>query len=208
MFTWREARRHGYSAWQIRARVEDGRWRPILGPVLAMPGVQSTPWIRDRAAYLAAGESPVLSGPSAARLHGMEVRSPFACVTVPRGRHLELDGVRILRESVASDALVLIEDMFVTEKARTVVDCLRLLPEREAVTLLDRALQKRWITIEQLARRVATHRAGGERVGSASCCVMRRPALGRNWSGVFIGSSASRASPGGTRTMRCSTSGV
>jgi very-short-patch-repair endonuclease len=53
-----------------------------------------------------------------------------------------------------------------TSRVRTVVDCLRLLPERAAVDLLDRALQQGWITLAEL-RRAATGyigRAGAPRL--------------------------------------------
>src|SRR5207248_6578943 len=39
-------------------------------------------------------------------------------------------------------------------RARTVFDCLRILPEPKALDLLDRALQQRWITLDDLAGRV------------------------------------------------------
>jgi REase_MTES_1575 len=42
----------------------------------------------------------------------------------------------------------------VTSRARTVFDCLRVLPDRPAVELLDRALQQRWTTLDDLAGRV------------------------------------------------------
>ncbi|HEY3034990.1 MAG TPA: DUF559 domain-containing protein [Streptosporangiaceae bacterium] len=157
LFTWVQARQAGYSAWQIRARLHDGRWRRVLPAVFGGSGVPDTPSIRDRAAYLAAGRFAVLSGPSAARLHGMDVRTLFSCVTIPRARHLEIAGVRLLRESVTEDDLLLLADMFVTTRARTVFDCLRVLPESDASALLDRALQRKWIDIDGLAARVRRH---------------------------------------------------
>lgn len=163
LFTWRQAREAGYSTWQIRTRLRDGRWRRVLGSVLGQAGVSNTPSTRDRAAYLAGGPGAVLSGPSAARLHGMEVRAAFSCVTLPRRRHLEIEGVRALREPVVDDDLILLADMPVTSKARTVFDCLRVLPQPEAAEMLDRALQKKWITVVGLAGRVSRH---GQRYGA------------------------------------------
>jgi len=158
LFTWKQAREAGYSSWQIRTRLRDGRWRTVLGGILGGAGVADTPSVRDRAVYLAGGAGAVLSGPSAARLHGMDVRAAaFSCVTVPRRRHLEIDGVRLLREPVPGDDLILLADMLVTTRARTVFDCLRVLPHDDASTLLDRALQKKWITMAGLAGRVTRH---------------------------------------------------
>lgn len=95
-----------------------------------------------------------MSGPSAGRLHGMPVGETMPCITVPAERHKRVPGVRFLREKVEERDLILIEDMFVTRPDRTVFDCLRVLSEDKALTLLDRALQKRWITLENLASRV------------------------------------------------------
>lgn len=164
LFTWRQAREAGYSPWQIRARLRDGRWRQVMPRVLGGAGVGDHPWVRDRAAYLAAGQPATLSGPSAARLHGMEVMAAFSCVTVPQRRHVELPGVRLLREPVGEADLTLVAEMLVTTKARTVFDCLRVVPGDDASTLLDRALQKKWITVEGLAGRVERH---GRRKGAS-----------------------------------------
>jgi very-short-patch-repair endonuclease len=45
----------------------------------------------------------------------------------------------------------------VTSRERTIVDCLRLLPEADAQSLLDRALQRRWMDLDRLAWRVGMH---------------------------------------------------
>ena len=42
----------------------------------------------------------------------------------------------------------------VTSRPRTVVDCLRMLPQAAALDLLDRALQSGWITLDDLVARV------------------------------------------------------
>jgi hypothetical protein len=164
LFTWRQARASGYSSWQIASRLDDGRWRRVLGPVLSARSSE-TPSVRDRAALLAGGPPAVLSGPSAARLHGMGVTVASCCVTVPAERHLTVPGVRFLREPVGERDLMLVDDLFVTRPDRTVFDCLRVLPRAEASRLLDRALQKRWITLEGLTRRVAARRAYPGSVG-------------------------------------------
>lgn len=163
LFTWRQAREAGYSPWQIRVRLGDGRWRQLAPRVLGGAGVGDNPSVRDRAAYLAAGQPATLSGPSAARLHGIDVPATFSCVTVPLRRHVEIPGVRVLREPVGDDDTMLLADMFVTTKPRTVFDCLRLLPRDDASSLLDRALQKRWITVDGLVGRVRRH---GRRKGA------------------------------------------
>jgi very-short-patch-repair endonuclease len=163
LFTWRQAREAGYSPWQIRVRLSDGRWQQLAPRVLGGAGVGDNPWVRDRAAYLAAGQPATLSGPSAARLHSIDVPALFSCVTVPLRRHVEIPGVRLLREPVGEDDVILLADMLVTTRTRTVFDCLRLLPRDDASSLLDRALQKKWITVDGLVSRIERH---GRRKGA------------------------------------------
>jgi very-short-patch-repair endonuclease len=64
---------------------------------------------------------------------------------------------------VLDDDLILLADMLVTSRDRTVFDCLRVLPRPDAAELLDRALQKKWITVGGLAGRVSRH---GQRYGA------------------------------------------
>jgi hypothetical protein len=129
-----------------------------MGQVLGGAGVPDTLHLRDRAALLFAGRDAVLSGPSAARLHDMEVVASFSCVTVPAERHRRAAGVRFLREAVDDGDRMQIDGIQVTTPDRTVFDCLRVLPRRPASTLLDRALQKNWVTLESLAGRTAARR--------------------------------------------------
>ena len=93
----------------------------------------------------------------------MDVPDGPGCVTVPRRRHLAIAGVRLLREPVDGDDLILLADMLVTSRARTVFDCLRILPHDAATALLDQALQKKWVTLTGLSGRVTAH---GQRHGA------------------------------------------
>ncbi len=155
LFTWRQARAAGYSSWQVSSRLRDGRWRRVLGPTLTAGQAEDPPEVMDLAAYLAAGEPVVLSGPSAARVYGMSLPDAPPCITVPRSRHLTLPGVTQLRGRVDDPEAVVIYGILVTVKARTAVDCLRLLPLEDARAFLDRALQHRWISAASLERRAA-----------------------------------------------------
>lgn len=157
LFTWRQARDCGYSRWQITSRLGDGRWHRVLGSVLSTVS-SLPPSLRDRAALLAGGSGAVLSGPSAARLYGMPITSTGSCVTIPAERHVTVRGVRFLREQVDERDTTLLDDLVVTSRDRTVFDCLRVVPHGEAATLLDRALQKGWITLENLETRVRARR--------------------------------------------------
>ena len=153
LFTWRQARAAGYSAYQVRVRLTDGRRRRVIGQTLTAGTIPDSAPLRDRAAVLAIGDPVTMSGPSAARLHGMQIDSGVVCVTVPKARHIQLDGVRVLREPVGDD-LIMLDDQLVTSRERTVFDCARMLPYDTASALLDRALQKKWTTFESFSARV------------------------------------------------------
>jgi hypothetical protein len=60
----------------------------------------------------------------------------------------------VLRGRLSRLDLVVIDGMLATDRARTVFDCLRVLPEAKALDLLDRALRQRWTTLDDLAGRV------------------------------------------------------
>jgi very-short-patch-repair endonuclease len=70
-------------------------------------------------------------------------------------------GITVLREDLPVADLVLIDEIALTSQPRTVIDCLRLLPEPSGRTLLDRALQQGWISFEDLVAR--TQRSVGRR---------------------------------------------
>jgi hypothetical protein len=74
--------------------------------------------------------------------------------------HHNLPGVRLLRGRLPDSGLTTINGVLLTSRSRTVVDCLRVLAEREAVEFLERSLQAGWITPDALADRV--HRFAGQ----------------------------------------------
>jgi very-short-patch-repair endonuclease len=153
LFTRAQAGECGFSAAQIRRRIGAGTWRPVRRTVLAEPGLAVTPRLRDRAAQLAVPGS-VLAAFSAAREWEMPVpdRGPHLIVT---GRvHTRPDGVRIMRVDLSHRDVSIVESAPVTSPPRTVFDCLRLLDDRPARDLLDRALQQGWIGVPDLVERV------------------------------------------------------
>lgn len=156
LFTRTVARAVGFSDGQIRRRVASGRWIVVVGPVLAPAGVEITPRLRDRAATMAVPDG-VLSGPSAARWHGIELSDQRTWITVPPGRRVRLDGVRVRREDLADIDIVHMEGMAVTTVCRAVFDCVRDLALDQAERLLLRALDERWIVYEAFLQRVHAH---------------------------------------------------
>lgn len=153
LFTRAQARGCGYSTKQIRHRVASARWQCLFGSVFTLAGATITAQIRDLALQLAV-PGGVLAGASAARWWGIAVPDRSSCLSVGPASHPRLTGARFLRDAMSDEDVVMIEGVLVTSRARTVFDCLRLLAERDAIELLDRALQQRWITVADLSRRV------------------------------------------------------
>jgi hypothetical protein len=160
LFTRSQARACGFSAEQVRRRIRLGRWQILLGPVLAPSGVRPTAELRDLAALLTVAGS-VLAGPSAARRHGIPVTDPRSCLIVRPGTRARLPGVRLLTEEISARDVVVLGGRPVTAVARTVFDCLRILPDDEAGELLALARATGWITADQLAEQL--HRFAGRR---------------------------------------------
>ena len=173
LFTRSMARAVGYSDGQIRRRISSGRWVFVVGHVLAPADVEITPRLTDRAAAIAIPDG-VLSGPSAARWQGInmdvnmginmgvdmgdDVGDDRPSITVPPGRHVRMDGVRIRREYLSGGDIVGHPEGFaMTTVERTVFDCARSLPLDQAERLLVRALDERWIAYEAFLHRVGRH---------------------------------------------------
>ncbi|MEV7227859.1 hypothetical protein AB0M79_12695 [Polymorphospora sp. NPDC051019] len=150
LFTCDQAHRAGFSPFQVRRRLRTGQWRRLLGPVLAPAGVRPGPRLRDAAGLLALGGA-VLAGPSAARRHGITVPDRSTCLLVPRADRRTLRGVRLLREDLPPAEVTRIGGVPLTGRARTVFDCLRLLPDGAARALLDEAFGAGWLTPDRLA---------------------------------------------------------
>lgn len=154
VFSYRQARTAGYSADRIRRRVTSGVWVKLYGGLVlraAETRMSAASW--SHAAVLATGARSVLAGPSASRLHGIDMRWREPCVLVPTTSRREPPGITILRTPLPDEDCCLVGDLLVTTRPRTVVDCLVLLSEPDGRTFLDRALQLRWTTLDDLALR-------------------------------------------------------
>lgn len=148
-----QARTAGYSPRRIKRRLDIGEWVIIQPQVYAARsadlGRHGLLW----AAYLAGGEGAVVSHLAAAHLHGIRDHPPAPWITIPPKRHLRLRHVRLVRVHINDEDIHLLNGMLVTSRARTIIDCLCVLPFREAVELLDRVIQQKWISLDALATR-------------------------------------------------------
>jgi very-short-patch-repair endonuclease len=158
VFTRAQALACGWPSQAITRTVRRGSWVRLHGEVLCASTTRLSIEGREWAAYLAAGDGAVLSGPSAARRLGVEVPARDPCVTVPTARHLRMPGVTVLREPVVAGDRTHVGGLCVSTLPRTVVDCLRVLPRAAAADLLSRALRQQLITLEELEVRIAAHR--------------------------------------------------
>lgn len=149
-----QVRASGVSAYRLRGQLSRGEWQPLYaGRALRRPGADPTPAVLDRAALLALGDGAVLAGPSAARWLGVSVPWPRPVARVPGHSRREPAGVDVLRGDVDDEDVRVVDGMLMTDLALTVVDCLVLLPEKRGRELVDRALQLRWLSFEELVRR-------------------------------------------------------
>ena len=99
-----------------------------------------------------------LSFASAAAWWGMPVLSD-GLVHITRWDRRRLTwppGVRVHRVALAPSAVVEHMGMDVTTRVETILDCMGYLPIGPARTLADRALQQRWLAVEDAARRLET----------------------------------------------------
>jgi very-short-patch-repair endonuclease len=154
VFSRAQAREAGFSYDRIRRRIDHGEWVELYGgralrsahSILDAHGL-------DRAALLSTGARSMLGGPSAARWWTIDVPWPRPFILVPETSRREPAGITIRREPVDDADVVLRDGLLLTSRPCTVVDCLRVVPHRTGVDLLDRALPQRWLTFEDLVQR-------------------------------------------------------
>lgn len=160
VFTRAQAHACGFSAYQIRRRINAGEWQQVLGSALCFAGQAITPSVRDRAAQLSVPGS-VLGGPSAARTWQMPVTDDQPCLYIGRDGRTRVPGIRLIREAPAARDVSLYQGLPTTSRGLAVVDCLRFLPEVSALPFLERALQQGWLGLDELTARI--HARAGRR---------------------------------------------
>jgi very-short-patch-repair endonuclease len=146
----------GFTRGMIDHKIETKQWTRVMGrSVLSASTTHPAEAGKAWAAYLACGRGAVLSGPSALRRHGIDAPTgDRVWMTVPPERHVRVDGVRTIRETLPDTDIVEFDGMRVTSLARAVIDTLRVLPERLGQPIVDRALLRGWLTADELARSV------------------------------------------------------
>jgi hypothetical protein len=137
VFLAEQAIREGWSPHKVRWRVRKGQWVYVAGRALAAPAAEWTPLQQATSAYLTWREA-VTSHRTAAAIHGLPVAARadgLTEVTTTRrrssARRLHVHALRL----AAGEVQRLSTDAAVTTAARTVVDCLAVLPFHEALDL-------------------------------------------------------------------------
>jgi Protein of unknown function (DUF559) len=166
-FTRGQARSGGFSSYRISRRIESGEWRVVRGRVLALVAVPDSLESHEWAALLSAGPGATFAGPSAARRHSFEISDARPCILVSPSRRVDMpDGVVLLRRELPNRDTVVRDDYLLTGRECTVIDSAMLLGEQPAMRFVERALQKSWISYDELTLRVqlAVGRRGVEQL--------------------------------------------
>jgi hypothetical protein len=154
VFTRAQARNAGFTYGRIQRRIESGEWVRLYGggALRSAHTILDTHGL-DRAALFATGARSMLGGPSAARWWTINVHWPQPFVLVPKSSRREPVGITVRRATVDSADVVVRDGLLLTSRACTIVDCLRVIPFGTGVELLDRALQQRWLSFDDLVVR-------------------------------------------------------
>lgn len=147
----------GVSSKKQLARVANGHWQSCFG-VTVIPECVIDSDLRDAwAITLRIGKNAIITGPTAARLHGIAVESRLVLAASPRREHVRVPGARILRRPPLrlpprSGGLRL------TSAEEAILDTLEVLPAREAERMLYVALQQHWISTKFIESALAVRR--------------------------------------------------
>ena len=135
---------------------EAGRIKPFRRKVWRVVGAPLTWQMAAMAAVLAAGEGAVLSHACAAfvhRLRGFNQQPDMIDVTVPAPRKIEMDGVRAHSTQFLSSFMTTVRDRIpVTTVARTIVDLSSVVSRWELGRIIDDALRRGLLKLDDLRR--------------------------------------------------------
>lgn len=169
MFSYGQALACGLTADAIRHRVRTGRWDPMGHAVYRLAGTAATWEQRLTALTLAAGPGAAASHRSAAALLGLPGFGrtvPLEVTTTRRRRHRPGPARVHQATSLPARHLTVVEGIFVTRVARTLVDLAATVPPSRTERALENALSMGLVTAESV--RAVLREAGGRgRPGSA-----------------------------------------
>ena len=164
VFSRAQAHDAGLSDRQLRRRVQSGTLVQTGPNGFRYTGSPTTLMSELRVLMLDVGEPALVSGPTAAALHGFDgfrVRRPYH-VLVPASRHLSRSNVRLHRtDTIDPIDRCRVEGLPVTSAVRTLVELARMLDESRLTVCLDSALRDGLVSESLVHRRIAALRGSG-----------------------------------------------
>jgi very-short-patch-repair endonuclease len=149
-FTRQQAYEEGWTARQVRRRLDSGRWKVVAGSALAARRCEVGPWQLAFAVVLT-WPGAVISHQLAGALHGFPVNpSGIGTATVPHARALRARGLLAHRVPLRPDETGVIGRLPVTSELRTAADLLAHLPWDDARSLLAWLVTRRRVTVNDL----------------------------------------------------------
>jgi len=157
VFSAEQALAAGYSHYQIRRLLRDGRWSTVVGSVYTASASTLGAAALARAAQLAVQCDAVVSHLTGAALRGLVVPfDPDLHLIVPLDSRVRIRGVRTHRVPIDDDDVDVVDGILTTGIVRTVVDSILWLPEDHGRALVIDALQRRLIDVDDLRSGLAS----------------------------------------------------
>jgi hypothetical protein len=158
----------GFSGSAVRRRIAEGAWHRIGGAVALGPERSSSaPWSDTALSWILRwtyGSRARISGALALRRESWRLPCEVYIVVLSDKPRAQLAGVTVLRRPESESSVV--ADLRFVSAREALVDCLTVLPAREAANLLDAALQKRYVRSEMVAQDLAVRLGRGRRNAS------------------------------------------
>ncbi len=164
VFTTGQARAAGLTTKQLRRRLAEGSLERVGSHTLRGSFVEQSILAELAALVLDCGEGAVVSGPTAAAIHGLDgftLRPPFH-ITIPRGRLIERPPhvIHTTTELPPEDRTMR-HGIPVFSVSRTIIDVAKFVRASTLTAGLDSALRDRLVTEDLLHERIARIRCRG-----------------------------------------------
>jgi very-short-patch-repair endonuclease len=157
-----QARQLRVSATELERNIIEGVWLPVMGGVLIVAGAPVTERMKSWTVVLAAGGDVALAAQTAGREHGLE-RVPEPAqpqIVIPNTRDLELPGVDIHRVVPPRWQVVWRHSLPLTPIPLTIRDIAADLRHDQTRDVVQHALRRRQVGIEDLTRMLGRGRPG------------------------------------------------
>ncbi|CAB4916936.1 unannotated protein [freshwater metagenome] len=154
-----QALEHGASYEAQRLRLSRREWSLRFGCLVVSRPPLGDDWLDAAALSLRFGPETVITGPTALRIRRIPIQHRLVMAVVA-GEHTRLSGVSLLRDA-APRALGRTSHFTFAHPSDALADLLRVLPEVPAKELLDLALQRHWLSVNQLSEIIERRRTRG-----------------------------------------------